>query len=75
MDRYLRGVSRTTIDVDDDTLAAAARELGTTSKVDTVNAALGYAAERRLRAEAFDDPLIWGSRDLADPEVRARARR
>ncbi len=75
MDRYYRRVSRTTIDVDDDKLAAAARELGTTSKVDTVNAALAYVAERRLRAEAFDDPLIWGSPDLADSEVRARARR
>lgn len=68
-------MSRTTIDVDDDRLAAAARELGTTSKIDTVNAALGYVAERRKRAEAFDDPLIWGSPDLADPEVRSQARR
>jgi len=33
-------VSRTTIDLDDDKLAAAARELGTSSKIDTVNAAL-----------------------------------
>lgn len=68
-------MSRTTIDLDDDKLAAAARELGTTSKVDTVNAALAYVAERRLRAEVFDDSLIWGSPDLADPRVRADARR
>lgn len=68
-------MSRTTIDLDDDKLAAAARELGTTSKVDTVNAALAYVAGRRLRAEAFDDPLIWGSPDLADPQVRTDARR
>jgi hypothetical protein len=68
-------VSRTTIDLDDDKLAAAARELGTTSKIETVNAALAYVAGRRQRAEAFDDPLIWGSPDLADPEVRAEARR
>jgi len=68
-------MSRTTIDLDDDKLAAAARELGTTSKVETVNAALAYVAERRLRAEAFDDPLVWGSPDLADPQVRATARR
>jgi hypothetical protein len=53
---------------------ASARELGTTSKVDTVNAALQYVADRRKRAEAFDDPLIWGSPDLADPDARARAR-
>ncbi len=68
-------MSRTTIDLDDDKLAAAAQELGTTSKVDTVNAALAYVGERRMRADAFDDPLIWGSPDLADPSVRAEARR
>lgn len=68
-------MSRTTIDIDDDQLAAAARELGTTSKVDTVNAALAFVAQRRRRAEAFADPLIWGSADLADPELRSQARR
>jgi Arc/MetJ family transcription regulator len=68
-------VTRTTIDLDDDKLAAAARELGTTSKVDTVNAALAYVAARRQRAEAFDDPLVWGSPDLADPQLRSAARR
>lgn len=68
-------MARTTIDVDDETLDAAARELGTKSKVDTVNAALNYVAERRKRAEAFDDPLIWGSPDLADPDVMRDARR
>lgn len=71
----LGSMARTTIDVDDETLAAAARELGTTSKVETVNAALAYVADRRKRAEAFDNPLIWGSPDLADPEVRSEARR
>lgn len=68
-------VSRTTIDIDDEQLAAAARELGTTSKVETVNAALAYVAQRRRRVAAFDDPAIWGSADLADPQVRAQARR
>lgn len=68
-------MSRTTIDLDDEQLAGAARELGTTSKVDTVNAALAFVAARRQRAEAFDDPLIWGSPDLADAEVMAGARR
>ncbi|MGH8964677.1 MAG: type II toxin-antitoxin system VapB family antitoxin [Actinomycetes bacterium] len=68
-------MSRTTIDIDDDQLAAAARELGTTSKVETVNAALAYVAGRRRRAQAFDDPTTWGTDDLADPELRAQARR
>lgn len=68
-------MSRTTIDIDDERLAAAARELGTTSKVETVNAALAYVADRRKRVESFSDPMIWGSPDLADPELRAEARR
>lgn len=68
-------MSRTTIDLDDEQLAAAARELGTSTKIDTVNAALAFVARRRQLAETFDDPLVWGSPDLADPEVRAQARR
>lgn len=68
-------MSRTTIDIDDEKLAAAAIELGTQSKIDTVNAALAFVAARRQREEAFADPLIWGSPDLADPEVRRQARR
>lgn len=68
-------MSRTTIDVDDDKLSAAARELGTSSKVDTVNAALAYVADRRKRAAAFDEPLIWGNPDLADDDVMRGARR
>ena len=68
-------MSRTTIDIDDAQLAAAARELGTTSKVDTVNAALAFVANRRKLAKAFDDPMMWGSPDLADAEVRQAARR
>ena len=68
-------MARTTIDIDDDTLNAAAKELGTTSKVETVNGALAYVADRRRRAAAFDDSAVWGSPDLADPELRAQARR
>ena len=66
-------MTRTVIDLDEAKLDAAARELGTKTKV--VNAALAFVAERRHRAEVFDDPLVWGSPDLADPEVRASARR
>lgn len=68
-------MSRTTIDIDDSVLEAAARELGTSSKVETVNAALAFVVDRRRRAEAFDDPWVWGSPDLADPKVRAEGRR
>ncbi|GGW47226.1 type II toxin-antitoxin system VapB family antitoxin [Streptomyces galilaeus] len=45
-------MSRTVIDLDDEALEAAAAELGTTTKRDTVNAALREVAAcgRRLRA-------------------------
>jgi Arc/MetJ family transcription regulator len=66
---------RTTIDIDEEVLQAASRELGTSSKVDTVNAALAFVANRSRLAEAFADPLIWGSPDLSDPELRNSARR
>ena len=68
-------MARRSVDLDEEQLAAAARELGTTSRTATVNAALAYVAGRRERAEAFSDPLVWGTPDLADPEVRAAARR
>lgn len=68
-------MTRTTIDIDDATLAAAAKELGTATKVETVNAALAFVATRHQRAAAFDDPLIWGSPELANPKLRRAARR
>ncbi|OQD56636.1 antitoxin [Streptomyces phaeoluteigriseus] len=45
-------MSRTVIDLDDEALEAAARELGTTTKRDTINTALReiVARNRRLRA-------------------------
>jgi Arc/MetJ family transcription regulator len=47
-------MARTVIDVDDDALAEAARYLGTTTKKDTVNAALHEINDRRRRAAAID---------------------
>ncbi|MFF2955435.1 type II toxin-antitoxin system VapB family antitoxin [Kitasatospora sp. NPDC057965] len=46
-------MSRTVIDLDDEALADAARYLGTTTKKDTVNAALREIADRRRRAAAL----------------------
>ncbi|MEV7779344.1 type II toxin-antitoxin system VapB family antitoxin [Kitasatospora sp. NPDC088351] len=46
-------MSRTVIDLDDEALADAARYLGTTTKKDTVNAALREIADRRRRADAL----------------------
>jgi Arc/MetJ family transcription regulator len=67
---------RTTIDLDDDQLAAAQRELGTTTMKDTVNAALAYVATRGQRTarqvnNAFD---FWGG-DVGDPDTMRGARR
>ncbi|MFG2794066.1 type II toxin-antitoxin system VapB family antitoxin [Streptomyces sp. NPDC048419] len=45
-------MSRTVVDLDDDALEAAAKELGTSTKRDTINTALReiVARNRRLRA-------------------------
>lgn len=68
---------KTMIDLDDDALARAAEQLGTTTKKDTVNAALSFVAERQRRVDAFlDDPHALGiGADIGDPEVMAQARR
>jgi Arc/MetJ family transcription regulator len=47
-------MSRTVIDLDDEALKDAARHLGTTTKKDTVNAALREIADRRRRAAAVE---------------------
>lgn len=47
-------MSRTVIDLDDEALAEAARHLGTTTKKDTVNAALLEVTDRRRRAAAVE---------------------
>lgn len=61
-------MARTVIDVDDDSLRAAARVLGTTTKVATVNRALAEVAAREARL-AFLDDLDEAAADLSDPEV------
>lgn len=68
---------KTMIDLDDEALALAARELGTTTKKDTVNAALEFVANRRRRIEQLmDDSYALGlGPDIADPEVMRQARR
>jgi Arc/MetJ family transcription regulator len=61
-------MARTVVDLDDELLASVAKELGTSTKKDTVNAALREVLENRRRAmaltrlrEAIDD----GALDLA----------
>jgi Arc/MetJ family transcription regulator len=46
-------VSRTLIDIDDEALTEAMRQLGLTTKRDTVNAALREIVDRRRRAAAI----------------------
>jgi Arc/MetJ family transcription regulator len=55
-------MSITQIDLDDDALTQAMRALGTTTKKDTVNAALREIAQRGSR--------IAAARDLADRAAR-----
>lgn len=61
-------MARTVIDLDDDLVASVARELGTTTKKDTVNAALREVLENRRRALALTrlrDAATDGAFDLA----------
>jgi Arc/MetJ family transcription regulator len=68
---------KTVVDLNRDVLALAARELGTSSTRDTVNAALEAVADRRRRVEELigDCHLLGVGPDITDPEVMARARR
>lgn len=61
-------MTRTVIDIDDDSLEAAKKVLGTSTKVETVNRALAEVAARKQRL-AFLDDLDGAAVDLADPEV------
>lgn len=68
---------KTMIDIDAEALALAAKELGTTTKKDTVNAALAFVAGRRRRIDALlADPFALGvGPDITDREVMGQARR
>jgi Arc/MetJ family transcription regulator len=68
---------KTMIDLNDEALELAAKELGTATKKDTVNAALEFVAGRRRRIEELlDDPYALGvGPDIADAEIMRAARR
>ncbi|MGW6473001.1 type II toxin-antitoxin system VapB family antitoxin [Streptomyces nigra] len=60
-------MSRTVIDLDDDALEAAAKELGTSTKTDTINTTLReiVARNRRLRAlNELQDLAAEGALDV-----------
>jgi len=66
-------MARTLIDIDDELLAKAAVELGTTTKKDTVNAALADVLRRRAVAREIEFAKSGGYADLLDPEVMKKA--
>jgi Arc/MetJ family transcription regulator len=61
-------VTRTLIDIDDEALAAAARELGTKTKVETVNRALAEVAARSARLAALER-IRTSDDDVSDRQV------
>lgn len=69
-------MARTVIDVDDDALARAARVLGTSTKVDTVNQALRRVADsgsQQADHRRFDELIDLLGERLAETDVRAQA--
>lgn len=63
-------MARTVVDIDDDALAAATVELGTTTKVDTVNRALSLVGSRSERLAVLE-ALRTADDDLGDAPVMA----
>jgi Arc/MetJ family transcription regulator len=62
-------MSRTMVDLDDEALSLASEELGTTSKVATVNAALRRVANQRAAARMLE-LLDETDTDLSDEALR-----
>ena len=62
-------MSRTMVDLDEEALALASEELGTSSKVATVNAALRRVANQRAAARMLEILDQTGA-DLSDEELR-----
>ena len=65
-------MSVTPIDLDDDALARAMAELGTTTKKDTVNQALREVAARRTRLRAFEKLMQLGDAEAGYRTWRER---
>jgi Arc/MetJ family transcription regulator len=76
---------RTVVEIDDEALAGAAAELGTTTKKETINTALRLVASRRERAarvaaatHVFGDPKglddLEVQRELTSGRGRRRSR-
>ena len=66
-------MAKTLIDIDEETLAAAQDALGTSTKKDTVNAALRAGAALAARRRDLQRLVSDGLPDLADDQVMASA--
>ncbi|MFI1563796.1 type II toxin-antitoxin system VapB family antitoxin [Streptomyces sp. NPDC020490] len=62
-------MSRTVIDLDDEALEAAAKELGTTTKRDTVNTALREVTTRYRRLRALDEGRALAAEGALDIDL------
>jgi Arc/MetJ family transcription regulator len=69
---YIGGVAVTKrlIDIEDELLETARRELGTTGIADTVRSALQLAATRAARAREVDWLVSGGMAEMADRSAR-----
>jgi Arc/MetJ family transcription regulator len=66
-------VAKTLVDIDESLLVAAQAALGTTTKKDTVNAALAQAAALAARRRDIERLCAGGLPDLADTTVNSAA--
>lgn len=66
-------VTKRLIEIDDELLESARRELGTTGIADTVRSALKFAATRSARLREIEWLASGGMAEMADPEVRKDA--
>ena len=64
---------KTLIDIDEAALQAAQAALGTTSKRDTVNKSLAYAASQAARCRDLERLTLGLLPDLEDPAIMASA--
>ncbi|MFK4865900.1 type II toxin-antitoxin system VapB family antitoxin [Streptomyces sp. CSMPJR101] len=62
-------MSRTVIDLDDDALEAAAKQLGTSTKTDTINTALREIVARNRRLRALDELQDLAAEGALDVEL------
>ncbi|MCT9090621.1 type II toxin-antitoxin system VapB family antitoxin [Streptomyces sp. ASQP_92] len=62
-------MSRTVIDLDDEALEAAAKELGTTTKRDTINTALREIVDRNRRLRALRELQDLAADGALDAEL------